>query len=450
MRFMLTISIIVVLTLGACSLLLLWLWEDLEQVGVRWQEIEVRFENINFLAKIGLLLKTEPVPEPDFKKEKSDSENNGKMPPPPNYPLSGSPTVTDSTPPSFYQPPQTPASSPQPQVSIDTKIVLGPKEGEIIEETNKISFEFESEIYPEETNGQILFETKIEGIENEWKRAYYNKRDITLTEGPGEYTFSVRAKIRTTIDGQYKTFVDPTPAQRTFRINISPYFGKITISRVQGENFSGESLIELRTNLKEEEEINITGWSIEEKRGASFTIPQGITKYRPSSQSTRDIFVQKGDRIYLSSAENPLGRDNNFRPNKCFGYLTNNNDFEINIYSRCPSINSYNEDFLEEISHLEPYCQEFIIDKRGEIARCETPNYEENTQVVRDEECVSYIQNNFTYKGCFKNHSSDDDFLKSEWHIYTRKDIVKGKIGIFYLRDKNGLFVDKYIYRSLY
>ena len=46
---------------------------------------------------------------------------------------------------------------PETAFSINTFIVAGPEEGETIEETNKVTFEFESEIFPEEINLKVSF-----------------------------------------------------------------------------------------------------------------------------------------------------------------------------------------------------------------------------------------------------------------------------------------------------
>ena len=248
-----------------------------------------------------------------------------------------------------------------PKVSINTYITSGPREGEIINETNKVVFEFGSKVSPAEIEGRITYETKVEEFDENWKKTSSEERTINLPPGPKKYTFLVRAKINNVIDR--------TPAKRTFTINTSPYFSKVKISRAQPKSSSRPSLITLSIQLGREEEINITGWNIKGKKG-SFVIPGGIEKYNPyyNPVPSESIFAKRSDTIYLSGASNPLGKGINFRPNKCLGYLTIHRDFPISLSKNCPRPEK------EEISHLEICCQEFIQD----LGRCKIPDYSQN------------------------------------------------------------------------
>jgi len=318
-------------------------------------------------------------------------------------------------------------------IFIDTEITSGPEEGEIIEDTNRVTFEFEAKLFPSQSKERVSFETKIEGFDNDWRKSSSKKRTINLPPGPKEYTFLVRAKT--------KNSIDLIPASRTFKINTSLYFGKIKISSVQIPTSSRPSLITLRTYLKKEEEISITGWRIKGGTGSSFVIPQGIEKYYSSPfynpVATDDILVKQGDKVYLSSNSNPLGKGRDFRLNKCLGYLTNYRDFPIPIPKNCL------EPTRGEISHLNPCCQEFILRLRS----CEIPDYSSNLKISRDSECVSYLNKNFNYNGCFRNYSKDENFLAKNWHIYlNRNTVVNNSCDTLYLRDQNNLFVDKHSY----
>lgn len=329
----------------------------------------------------------------------------------------------------------------KPFFSINTYITSGPKKGEIIEETNSVTFKFKSKVSPEETKGSIKFETKVEGIDEDWKSTYSNQRTIKFPPGPKEYTFLVRAKIN--------NIIDPTPARRTFKINTSPYFGKVKIYRVRASNsYRPSSLITLKSYLKKGEEINITDWRIKGQKGG-FIIPQAIEKYNHlfysqlfgSNVPLKDIFIKQSDTIYLSSALNPLGRNKNFRLNKCFGYLTNDRDFAINFYNACPRVKRDDE----EILNLDAYCQRYVLRRKS----CEIPKYWKDPKVAEDSECINYIINNFNYIGCYNNYLKDENFLKNEWHIYMNRNFISDGLDILYLRDQNGFLIDKYFYGSL-
>ena len=323
----------------------------------------------------------------------------------------------------------------KPTISVNTYIVSGPKEGEVIDETNKVTFEFKAKVSPEETEGRIIFETKVEGFDEDWKETSSNQRVINLPSGPKEYTFLVRAKI--------KDVVDKTPAKRTFKINTSPYFDKVKISSKSAETSSRPYLIKLSTQLNEEEEINITGWQIRGNKGVAI-ITQGIETYLPySSNPSEDIFIGYSETIYLWGTSSPLGINKSFRPNKCFGYLTDIYDFtpSISFSKKCPSIK------LEEISHLGEYCQDFILRKMG---GCQAPDYSDNPKIYLDSECTSfissYVEKHFNYQGCFRNYSKDKDFLNNYWYVYLGHDMVSKLHDTLYLRDQDGLVVDKYLY----
>jgi len=324
-----------------------------------------------------------------------------------------------------------PEPTSEPTISIDTHIVSGPEEGKVIEDTNEVTFEFGAEISPEDTKGKIYFEIMFEGLDEKWSSTTVKKITKKLPD-PKEYTFLVRAKIQ--------EVCDPTPAKRTFKINVSPYFGKVKISGTKLKTSSSPSLITLSTGLKKEEEINITKWSIRGKKG-SFVIPKAIERYRHLyEQEPEDIVIEYGDKVYLSGAPGPLGRNINFRPNKCMGYLTNYHSFPISISKNCP------RPIKEEISYLEPCCQTFI----NGLSRCEAPDYSQNLKVLFDPDCISFINNNLNYEGCFKNYSSDADFLQKSWHIYMDTDFLSKECDTLYLRDRNNLLVDKYDYGRLY
>lgn len=312
---------------------------------------------------------------------------------------------------------------PEPAIPIETLITSGPREGEIIEDTNKITFEFKAE---SDTKERISFETKIEGLDEDWISTSSQKRTIEFSSGPKEYTFSVRAKV--------KNSVDSTPASRTFKINTSPYFGKIEIYSKKSQTSSSPSQITLSSRLDKEEKINITNWRVKGNKG-EIIIPQAINKYQTFGVPG-NIFIKQYDKVYLLSGLSPLGSNTNFRLNKCFGYYTNYQTFYPSISKDCPKPK------LEEIPHLNQYCQEFILD----LSRCEIPNYSDNFRVATNSECVSYLLNNFNYSGCLKYHQNDEDFLKNDWYVYINTNIVSQLHDILYLRDKNGLLVDKYLY----
>lgn len=244
----------------------------------------------------------------------------------------------------------------------------------------------------------------------------------------------------------YKPANPTSPVQTPVQINenkekentevktISPYFGKVRISGIRNKSSYSPSLVTLSYSLNQNEKINITNWRIR-GRPREIIIPKAIKKYQ-SSIEPDDIIIDSYGTIYLISDSNPLGMNKNFQLNKCLGYLASYYSFYPSFYTWCPRPS------LEEISHLNPDCQEFILHLSG----CEIPNYSSNFKVVTDSECVSYLNAHFNYAGCFRKYNKDEDFLKNIWYLYISSDIAHPLHDTIYLSDQNGLLVDKYIY----
>lgn len=208
---------------------------------------------------------------------------------------------------------------------------------------------------------------------------------------------------------------------------------KLKISNVYSGNSYNSSLITLKYESGKKE-TNITGYKIKTRQG-EFTIPQGIEKYN-SYMPEKDIFVGQHITVYLVGEKSPLARKN-FRTNECFGYLERNYDFYPSVWSSCHSGPK-----LEELSDLQPYCQDFILRSYG----CKAPNFQNNLKISIDSECVAYMEKNFNYNGCFNKYSNDSDFLKNYWYIYTGSNIVEPLHDTVYLYDRNNILLDKFSY----
>ncbi|MEK7510159.1 MAG: hypothetical protein AAB567_01195 [Patescibacteria group bacterium] len=320
---------------------------------------------------------------------------------------------------------------------LDTIITKGPSNHTIFFDTTTVSFEFVGTITPSHTLGEISFETKIDGLQEKWQSTSTPTRTIILPPGPKEYTFLVRAK--------WKEIVDLTPASRTFRINVSPYSGKVKISRINPPRNSQSSQINLTTKLLKNEAVNITGWRFE-GRTDQYSIPKGVrqfAKFDTSQILREDIILEHGDTVVLTSSFNPFANNFNFKPNQCFGYLAKGKRVSSSIPTSCP----FAKPSKEELSLFSPSCQDFISKN---IRGCEIPDYSQNLPILRDFDCVTYlknIENQLTYEACFQRYSRDENFFKNEWHIFTDgEEFLRLGHDYIVLRDQNGLFVDTYIY----
>lgn len=234
------------------------------------------------------------------------------------------------------------------------------------------------------------------------------------------------------------------PPATTLKSDISPYSGKVKIAGLRTQTLSLPSLITLSTYLQQNEKVNITGWKFETKIN-SFLIPKGIEQINPATPGAalQDIAVKSGDTIYLSSNSNPfLERDKNFRPNKCLGFLASSRNFTLPLPQSCPQLAS-----SQSPAAISYWCNQYI----NTLQNCQAQTSEGLAQygLLNDSLCISYLDANLNYGGCFLNHRNDQDFNSSQWHIYLdRKDREifpwTNAFDTLYLKDKNGLLIDKY------
>ena len=244
------------------------------------------------------------------------------------------------------------------------------------------------------------------------------------------------------VRSKLNTVVDQTPASRTFSINVSPYFQKVLISST---STGVPSLITLRANLKQGEEISITGWKVRGKAG-EFQIPRGIERINPFSLTEPGdiIKVKTQDTIYLSSSRGPFGLGKHFKPNTCMGYLKSSYTFPLAVPSSCSIDKPKEEDLLFYLQA----CQDFIF-KKINFSSCEFPDYSKDITVKADTQCTSYLAGlatGFTYNSCFLRHADEPGFTTNEWHVYMNTNLLTQKFDTIELLDQNGLLVDKKTY----
>ena len=315
---------------------------------------------------------------------------------------------------------------------LNTVITKGPAENAKISDTNIITFEFEGTVSPQDTTGRITFETKFEGIDLNWKTTSSRQRKITLPAGSLEYTFLVRAKLNKE--------VDITPATRTFHINVSPSFGKVTIRSWRGATSSSPFTLTLSSHLTSEETLSVSNWTLKSNTG-SFSIGFGAERISPvGTVFQKQIVLHRGDKVLISGAASPFGAGGNFRPNTCLGWLKQYYSFPLSVPSSCPD-----RPRLQDVSFLKPACQDFIL-KEVNFSRCEVPSYSQNVAIAADSSCITYINDTLNYGACVAKHSGDLNFLKNEWQVFANRSFGHPTHDTIQLLDENGLFVDKKVY----
>lgn len=216
--------------------------------------------------------------------------------------------------------------------------------------------------------------------------------------------------------------------------------------------------------------INITGWRLENGKGArTYTlggqrlqyasdtaiIPQGTKMISPRGPSAMEnIILKPGDSAIITSG----GPGNispytivSFKENACTGYLKKNYTFPGNLERSCPA--PANE---VGVSGLDSQCRDYI---RG-MQYCRTPDFggrDANQEVCKDcvdgraglsSSCISFIKERFNYAGCIANHSSDINFEGRVWHIYLHRpwEMWASSYETIYLYDAQGKLITNYSY----
>lgn len=235
--------------------------------------------------------------------------------------------------------------------------------------------------------------------------------------------------------------------EETVRAGESVWSGKIRISAggAASQYQTYKEYITVRAgNLKENEKVNITGWTLTNSRGMYPYLQSDKVVFYPSNS----IIIPGAARILSISGNNILSpvilerggsailvtgemqnssqfKVTSFLINKCSGYLENlpTYDFVPKLSAnRCPR--PQDEIVLRG---LEKSCRELI---EG-MSSCKTPTFPDSIIVYgeRQTECVNetcnlstscrtIIKNTLSYNACVARHAQDADFYTKEWRVY--------------------------------
>jgi hypothetical protein len=245
--------------------------------------------------------------------------------------------------------------------------------------------------------------------------------------------------------------------------NKSIWSGKITLNsgNARYEDDPQDEYIGLYTNLSEDEEVNITGWFLTNNKGNKLiqvsydSINKGVTDIvyiprgtnLPRSDRTsfqEDIVLGKSDRVYIVTGKSPdtypVLLNTSFRTNICTGYFSDTEDFSPYLSGNCP-----NPDDEVGATSLDDNCSLFV---RG-ISSCTDMSLNSNQTEAffkLSNQCRSYIQEHFSYRGCLIYHGQDENFGQNEWRIYLErptKELWSEVNEVITLYDKEGKIIDE-------
>ncbi|MBI2633915.1 MAG: hypothetical protein HYW80_01230 [Parcubacteria group bacterium] len=277
----------------------------------------------------------------------------------------------------------------------ETFIVDGPQEGRTVE-VREVEFRFSGVLSGADPR-DLQFETKLEGVDENWQSSFASSRTVRLLSGPRSYTFFVRTKTQEGV-------VDPIPASRTFFANLSPLLGEVLIGSINA-GWAPES-ITLRNNSSGQAAIDVSGWRIR-SRNEEIIIPQAVRMFERQSSSVKEpIRLERGERLVIYTGPGSPGE--NLKLNRCVGYLNSLLPQPSPLFSTsCPRPSQW------EIASLSQKCQDFLNNLRA----CEVPQSNE-PKLLDEPACRSWIQENLSYHACVQNHQRDLDFFEQEWRVW--------------------------------
>jgi hypothetical protein len=214
---------------------------------------------------------------------------------------------------------------------------------------------------------------------------------------------------------------------------LSPYFHDVQFGSVSAGSFYSYGTITLNdNNYNSTGTIDITGWQIKSNNGDEY-IPQAVNLYDPTGLAPEsDIKIKTGDTVFIYSSSAPF----NLRLNECIGYAAHVAHFVPALPLTCPYINQ------SQLQQFSGACQNYL----NTIGQCQAPALSGPQVPTNDYACMNYLENNFTYRSCFNQHSADANFLSNQVWVWTGSSPVNQYHDTVRLLDKNGLLVDQYIY----
>lgn len=218
---------------------------------------------------------------------------------------------------------------------------------------------------------------------------------------------------------------------------LSPYFHQVRFGGVSpsyGSIYSGSyGQISLYAYpAAQSSTIDVTGWQIRTNNGGEY-IPQAVDVYDPLGLTpATDIQLKSGDVLNMYSSAAPT----NLRLNECMGYFPDKAQFNPPLPQTCPYLDP------SAIQNFSGACQNYI----ETLGSCGTPNLSDPRIPQNDYNCLTYLENNFSYRACFNAHRSDAHFLSNEVRVWTGASPLDLYHDRVLLLDRNGLLVDIYTY----
>ena len=242
----------------------------------------------------------------------------------------------------------------------------------------------------------------------------------------------------------------------------SPYQGSIQISSGDASSTYQPNDEYIQISNNGQSSVDISGWTLENAYGTrpiqttgnqavnitpeKVTIPNGTNFLDPSGNFvTGPIILQPGDTAIVTTGgpfvAYPFKITTSFRANICAGYLNYTYPFDPQLSNDCPL--PQNEPGINAVTDV---CYNYV----RYLSQCYDPQLEDATNLRNNfqQNCVSYIDEHFSYAACVGNHENDANFNESTWRVFLglNHELWHSPDDSIKLYDGKGLLVDEVDY----
>jgi len=235
-------------------------------------------------------------------------------------------------------------------------------------------------------------------------------------------------------DPNEKPFLEDPTGTTIGKQNGSSYQNKISLSAPYDGRKSNarEEYVVIESFSNNDSKVNVTGWSLQNKKGEVATIGQSAEIPYPDQQNTLgNVYLSPGEKIFVNTGPSPVGPS--FRVNECVGYFNERVPFYPKLTENCPSPTS------SEIypAYIENSCIDFM---KKNIKKCKTTSAVSDLSV----QCAEYLTSKTSYQGCVNDHKNNSNFFQKEWRVFLNKgsEMWNDDSDTILLKDSKGKTVD--------
>jgi hypothetical protein len=216
-----------------------------------------------------------------------------------------------------------------------------------------------------------------------------------------------RSSFETVKNPPAKSELTPPSTDSLFKGKISLSAGAATASQPDKEYIS------FRVSSENKEAVNITGWTLQNKKGLKVVIGKGIIlPFLARVNPVQDIFLEPGAEATVITGKSPVQAS--FRLNVCTGYFNQTENFIPSIASQCPD-----PEEVAQKQNLYRIDDNVCFNYVRSLSRCVMPL---NAPYGISNDCQNFLSEHISYNGCVNDYKKEENFYAKDWRIYLGRD----------------------------